>query len=94
MKVPVSPEEKTDSASSTPESCRRSSPSAKTAGNSVHSKFPLKPPFSHTKRPHQEGRNLWRNLDRGPERILIVRLKDLSEKKKMRSKGYFVTEAL
>ena len=39
VKVPVLSEEKTDSASSTPTPCRRSSPSAKTAGKSVHSNF-------------------------------------------------------
>ena len=33
VEVPISPEEKTDSASSTPEPCGRSDPSTKTAGN-------------------------------------------------------------
>jgi len=35
VKVPLSSEEKTDSASSTPAPCRRSSPSAKAAGKSI-----------------------------------------------------------
>ena len=39
VKAPVSSEERTDSASSTPAPYRRSSPSAKTAGSSVHSNF-------------------------------------------------------
>ena len=39
MKVPVSSEDKTDSVSSPPTPSRRRSPSAKTAGNSVHSNF-------------------------------------------------------
>jgi len=39
LAVPKSSEEKTDSASSPPAPFRRKSPSAKTAGNSIHSNF-------------------------------------------------------
>ena len=40
VKIIVSSKEKTDSPSSTPSPCRQNSPSAKTTGNSVLSKFP------------------------------------------------------